>query len=296
MAAPSATPDPCTVALIGLGQMGRHMADHVAAAGHHLRAFDVSDAALARVSRAAVRASSPADAAAGADVVGIVVFDHHQVRVVLEGERGVLATVEPGAVIAVHSTVPVDAILEFARAADAAGARLIDAGISGGEMGARGGTLVTMVGGDDDAVRTARPVFESFSKMVVHAGPLGHGMALKLARNLVGYILGSATGEGIALAGAAGVDPRLLERVLRETTDANEAQLFGPFRRFDRPEPNGSADAGEGREQLAHGLALATKDLDDALALASRFGVELPMAMEAKRRYQALGDRHPPPS
>jgi 3-hydroxyisobutyrate dehydrogenase len=277
---------PLTVAMIGLGQMGGHMADHIIAAGHRVRAFDVSQAALdARVAAGAVRASSPADAASGADVIGIVVFDDAQVRGVLDGDDGVLAAVAPGAVIAVHSTVRVDSIHQFAAMADAAGARLIDAGISGGEVGARAGTLVTMVGGDDSAVGAARPALATFSKEIVQAGPLGSGMALKIARNLVGYVLMVATHEGMVLAHAAGLDMDDLAHVLRET--GLDWQIYAPFE-FGGPQPLAPDAPEQQRALLAHILRLGQKDLDDALALADALGVSTPVAEETRRRFEAV--------
>ena len=278
--------NPRTVAMIGLGQMGGHMADHIAASGAELRAFDVSEPALdARVAAGALRATSSADATTGADVIGIVVFDDAQVHSVLTGDDGVLAAVKPGAVIAVHSTVRVDSIHEFAALARAAGAPLIDAGISGGEVGSRAGTLVTMVGGDDDAVAAARPVFETFSKEVVHAGPLGSGMALKIARNLVGYVLMAATHEGMALAHAGGVDLRQLEHVLRETN--LDAQIYAPFM-FGGPEPLGVDAPEQQTVELTHLLRLAQKDLDDALDLARALDVSIPTTDVTRRQFDAV--------
>jgi 3-hydroxyisobutyrate dehydrogenase len=218
-----------TVAMIGLGAMGGPMTDHVIDAGFRVRAFDLApDALAARVERGATACASPADAATGADVVGIVVFDDAQVREVLEGDDGVLAALAPDAVIALHSTVLVATVREFAAAAGARGARLVDAGITGGEVGSKAGTLVTMVGGDTDAVDRVRPVLATFSKDVLHVGPLGTGMALKLSRNLIGYVTMAAVYEGMVLAHHAGVDVQLLAGLLREP--AFEAQVFGRLR------------------------------------------------------------------
>jgi 3-hydroxyisobutyrate dehydrogenase len=281
-----ATTNPLAVAMIGLGHMGGHMCDHVSAAGYDVRAFDLSDAALdARVAAGARRATSPADAATGADMVGIVVINDAQVRAVLDGPNGVLAVAKPGLVISVHSTVNVEAIHEFAAMAGAAGAHLIDAGISGGEVGSRAGTLVTMVGGEPDVVATARPVLETFSKEVVHAGPLGSGMALKIARNLVGYIMMMAAHEGMVLARAAGVDLADLEHVLRETN--LDAQLYAPFV-FGGPEPLPADAPDEQRTFMAEIVALGEKDLDNALELARTHAVSLPMTAETRRQFDAV--------
>ena len=139
---------------------------------------------------------------------------------------------------------------------------LIDAGISGGEVGSQAGTLVTMVGGDRRVVAVARPVLESFSKEVVHAGPLGSGMALKIARNLVGYIHDGRGHEGMLLARAAGVDLADLEHVLRETN--MDAQVYAPFasggpEAFRRMRPRSSEPSCRTLSRLGE------KDLDNAL-------------------------------
>jgi 3-hydroxyisobutyrate dehydrogenase-like beta-hydroxyacid dehydrogenase len=282
------TTPPRTVGMIGLGHMGGHMADHVTAAGYDTRAFDLSAAALdARVAAGATRTTSPADAATGADMIGIIVFDDAQVRAVLDGPDGVLSVVKPGAVITVHSTVKVESIHEFAALAAAAGAHLIDAGISGGEVGSHAGTLVTMVGGADDVVERARPVLDTFSKEVVHAGPLGSGMALKITRNLVGYIIMTAAHEGLVLARAAGLEAATLEHVLRGTSEALEAQLYAPFV-FGGPEPLPADASAEQRHFMAQIALLGEKDLDDALDLAAAHGVSLPMGEGARQRFDAV--------
>jgi 3-hydroxyisobutyrate dehydrogenase-like beta-hydroxyacid dehydrogenase len=275
-----------TVAMIGLGQMGGHMCDHVAAAGHDVRAFDLSEAALdVRVAAGATRARSAADAATGADVVGITVINDAQVRAVLDGPDGVLAVAAPGTVVAVHSTVTVEAIHEFAAMAGTVGVHLIDAGISGGETGSRAGTLVTMVGGDPAVVAVSRPVLESFSKEVLHAGPLGTGMALKIARNLVGYIMMTGVHEGMLLARAAGVDLADLEHVLRETN--MDAQVYAPFA-FGGPEALPADAPEEQRAFMAAVVALGEKDLDNALDLARSLEVSLPLTDDARREFDAV--------
>lgn len=274
-----------TVALIGLGNMGGPIADRVIAAGHDVRVFDVAEAALApRVAAGATRAASPADAANGATVVGIVVFDDDQVRAVLSGPDGVLATAAPGTVVAVHSTVRVESIHEFARLADAAGVRVIDAGVSGGATGAAAGTLVTMVGGDADALEIARPVFDSFSADVVHAGPLGTGMALKIARNLVGYVVMAGAFEGLKLAQRAGLDAATFQRVLEGTKGALDAQLFAPIA-FGGPEPLPADAADDQRAFLVQVCRLGEKDLHDALLLAGDLGVTIPVAEETHAHF-----------
>jgi 3-hydroxyisobutyrate dehydrogenase len=275
-----------TVAMIGLGAMGGPMADHVIDAGFRVRAFDLApDALAARVERGATACTSPADAATGADVVGIVVFDDVQVRDVLEGDGGVLASLAPDAVIALHSTVLIDTVREFAAAAAAQGAHLVDAGITGGEVGSKAGTLVTMVGGENAVVDRVRPVFATFSKDVLHVGPVGTGMALKLARNLAGYATMAAVYEAMVLAQHAGADPQLLGGLLREP--AFQSQVFALFA-FGGPDALPDDADTEQRAFLTQTLRVSEKDLDDALALAAANGDDLPVAAATRRTFASV--------
>lgn len=262
------------VAMIGLGRMGGPMTDHVIAAGFEVAVFDVAGAATApRVDAGAVGASSPAEAAIGATHVGVVVLDDAQALAVVDGPDGVLRALEPGSVVCVHTTITLDTVRALAVAGERAGVTVLDSGISGGEAGARAGTLLSLVGGPAGAVAQAAPVLMAFSKEVVHAGPIGAGMALKLARNAVGYAWMHAVFEAAELAHRAGVDVALLEQAVRETGTFEQAftpiVLGGP-----EPFPPGTPDAMT--EGAAHVGRLADKDLDHTLALAEHLGVDLP--------------------
>lgn len=276
---------PATVAFIGLGRMGGPMADHVARAGHDLRVHDVATEAMAaRVQAGAVACASPAEAARGATVVDVVVFDDAQAAEVVTGERGVLTTLAAGTVVAVHTTVTLTTIRELAAAADERGVHLLDAGISGGEAGAAEGTLLTLVGGPDAALERARPVFDAFSKEVVHAGPLGAGMALKLARNATGYALMAAVHEAMVLAARADVDLGTLRHVIAETGVVDQGMtpfaLGGPGVL--------PADDTSLRPLMEHLSRLADKDLSHTLALAAELGVELPVADSTRATFPSV--------
>jgi 3-hydroxyisobutyrate dehydrogenase len=269
------------VAIIGLGRMGGPMADHVSAGGHDVHVFDIApDAVAARVVAGATAAGSPAEAAVGATVVSVVVFDDVQATEVVTGHDGVLRTLEPGAVVAIHTTVTLDTIRALAAAADHHGVVLVDAGISGGEAGAQAGTLLSLVGGPAAAVEQARPVLMAFSQDVLHAGPLGAGMALKLARNAVGYAWMQAVYEAMELAHRSGVDLALLQRAVAETGTFEQA--FTPIL-LGGPEPLPADAPAEMRAAMEHVNRLADKDLDHALDLAVHLGVDLP-ALAAVRR------------
>jgi 3-hydroxyisobutyrate dehydrogenase len=278
--------DPLVVAVIGLGRMGGPMADNAVAAGLDVRVFDIDPAAVAaRVEKGAMAPASPADAARGADVVSVVVFDDAQALEVIAGDGGVLDVLTPPAVVVLHTTVTVETVEVLGSAAAAKGVGLIDAGVSGGEPGARAGTLVTMVGGEAEAVDRARPALDAYSREVVHAGPLGAGMAMKLARNSVGYTMMAAAHEAMALSSAAGVDLAQLRHVLEITQ--LDSMLYSPFG-IGGPEPL-PADADEGfRRAMVHTHRLGVKDIAQALALAERHGVEMPAAEAARAEFAAV--------
>ncbi len=273
-------PEQTTVAVIGVGRMGGPIAGHLVDAGHEVRVFDVATEAVATsVERGAIGAASPAEAARGASFVCVVVFDDAQARAVIGGPEGVLASLAPGAIVAVHTTVAIDTIRDLAGQAESRGVAVLDAGISGGEEGAKAGTLLTMVGGPAEAVDRITPVLMAFSKDVIHAGGVGAGMALKLARNATGYVMMSAVHEAMTLAASAGVDLALLRRTIDET--GVFAQALAPFA-LGGPDPL-PADAPEGfRSMLEHVRSLGEKDLDQALDLAGHTGVDLPVTSRSR--------------
>ncbi len=274
-----------TTAMIGLGRMGGPMADQIARAGHPLRVFDVAaDAMAARVASGATAAGSPAAAADGATVVGLVVFDDAQAREVVTGPDGVLRTLAPGSVVAIHTTVTLDTIHDLATAAEAVGVHVLDAGISGGEEGAGAGTLLTMVGGSSEAVEIARPVLDAFSKEVLHAGPLGAGMALKLARNAAGYSMMAVVHESMLLAVRAGVDLAQLEHTITETGVLKQA--MAPFA-LGGPDPLPEGESGR-RAAMEHLVRLGDKDLAHTLDLAGRLHVDLPVTETTRRTWPTV--------
>ena len=144
---------------------------------------------------------------------------------------------------------------------------LLDAGVTGGTVAAQNG-LVTMVGGPDDAVQRALPVLEAFSKNVVHCGPLGAGMATKLARNAITYAMWAAVREATSLAASAGVEPAKLLEVMQTADDSVKPTLHLELL---------VADYKIGEEQAEWAIGLADKDLDAAQELAAEVGVEVPI-------------------
>jgi 3-hydroxyisobutyrate dehydrogenase len=275
-----------SVAMIGLGQMGAPMAINAINAGLDVAVFDVSPDATSAFSNLNARvALSPADAARGANVVCIIVFNDEQTTEVIAGTDGVLTTLQPGAVIAIHSTIAPETVRSLERVALNEGVHVIDAGISGGPSGAKAGTLLTMVGGPKEAVTSAMPALESFSKEVIHAGELGTGLALKLARNAAGYICMAAMHEAMQIASASGVPLDVLQHTIAETGVFEQA--LSPFL-FGGPAPLSDDDSDSLREILSHLCALGEKDLDQALALAQTLDAEVPVTETTRRTFHRV--------
>ena len=279
-------PERRRVAFIGLGRMGGPMADHVIAGGHEVRVVDVAPGAVAaRVEAGATAAPDPAAAARDAEFVHVVVVDDAQVREVLAGPEGALRTAPSGCVVSVHSTAELATIEDMAAVASQRGVTVLDAGVSGGEGGALAGTLITMVGGPAAAVDQAGPVFGAFSREVIHAGPLGAGMSLKLARNAAGYIMMAAVHEAMSLADSAGVDLDLLRHVL--VASDVQSMAMAPFM-LGGPDPLGFDVAAEVRASLEHTNRLAEKDMAQAMALASRLDVLTPVLAATQLNFRRV--------
>lgn len=279
--------DADTVGFIGLGNIGAPMARRLLDGDVPLVVHDVVAAAVEPfVAEGAVAASTPAELARNASVISVVVQDEAQVRTVLEGSDGILAVASPGTVVCVHSTISAVGAVALAGLASSAGVHLLDAPISGGAMGAHEGTLAVMVGGSGEAVERARPVLERYATLVVHAGPVGSGTRMKVARNLVTFASFAAVGEAQRLAAAAGLDLGPLGDVVRHSdrvTGGAGAIMLRP-------------DAGEMRADdglrpiFGHTLALGAKDLDLAAAMGDELGVDTPFAELARRTLgSALG-------
>ena len=204
-----------TVGCVGLGTMGGPMAGHLLDAGHEVAVWNRTAAkADELVARGARLASSPADAAAGADVVVTCVSDSPDLEAVVLGDHGVVEGIGDGAVLLDCSTVAPSTELRIAEALTAKGAEVVDAPLSGGAEGARNGTCTAFVGGPDAAFAIARPVLEAFCKTITHLGPTGAGQAAKAVNQIIISGTYASVGEGLAYAERAGLPLEALVEAL----------------------------------------------------------------------------------
>jgi len=229
-------------------------------------------------------AKSPRELAEQVDLAAVVVLDDAQVKAVVCGEDGLLASGRSGLDIVIHSTIHLETLYAVAEEARAHRCTLFDAGVSGHSRGAERGQLAVMVGADEASLERCRPAFESYGGLVVRVGDLGAGMKAKVARNLIGFVQCSAVYEGLRLAEEAGVDLSSLAAIVRHSEAQSQLVDFFLSRPSVRP-------AGEGSEWLSiarNTAAGAHKDLSAALALARELGIRLPVSEESERRVEAV--------
>jgi 2-hydroxy-3-oxopropionate reductase len=210
------------IGFIGLGVMGQPMARNLVAAGFelvvHTRSAAVLDAF--RADGIAVGAD-PADVARRSDIVITMVSDGAAVRDVVLGEDGVLGAVAPGALIIDMSTIEPAISRELAAAAAQRGIGMLDAPVSGGDVGAREATLSIMIGGEAGDLDRARPVLDGLGATITHVGPAGAGQVVKACNQIVVAITYAAVSEALVLASSAGVDRAAVLDVLSGGLAAN---------------------------------------------------------------------------
>jgi 3-hydroxyisobutyrate dehydrogenase len=196
---------------IGLGIMGRPMAGHLLRAGHPLTVYNRTAGRADDLAAAGARvAASPAEVAAASEVVVVMVSDTPDVEAVVAGKRGVLEGIRPGSIVVDMSTVSPDLERRLAARLRERGADLVDAPVSGGDVGARNATLAIMAGGEAAAVERVRPILLRMGKSVTHCGPVGAGQMAKLCNQILVGVTMLAVSEAIALARAGGLDPEVM--------------------------------------------------------------------------------------
>ncbi len=274
-----------TIAFIGLGNMGGGMAANLLKNGHAVRAFDLSEEALAKAEEAgAVRASSAADATAGADAVVTMLPAGKHVEAVYTGE--VFAAARAGALFLDCSTIDVTTARRVADAAAAKGFEMVDAPVSGGIAAAHGGTLTFMVGGTDPAFARARPILSAMGKAVIHAGAAGNGQAAKICNNMLLGATMVATCEAFAMARRLGLDPQTFYDI--SSVSSGQSWSMTSYCPLPGVGPQTPAD---NSYQGGFATALMLKDLKLATEAAASVGASVPMGNAAEALYQLLANR-----
>ncbi len=204
-----------TVAVIGLGIMGGHMAANLVKAGYDVIGYNRSRPKVDALVDAGGRgADSIAEAVQGADVIITMVPDSPDVEEVAQGEDGIFAAAKPGTVWVDCSTIRPDVSARLAEAGREAGIRVLDAPVSGGEAGAREAKLSIMVGGEESDFEQVRPILEAIGSTIVLVGPAGSGQTVKAANQLIVAGNYQLVAEAIVFLRAYGVDTEAALKVL----------------------------------------------------------------------------------
>ena len=253
-----------TVGFIGLGIMGKPMAENLIGAGFELVVYNRTREKAEELDGATV-ADTPREVAEQSDVIITMLPDSPQVEEVLAGEGGVLEGVKEGALIVDMSTISPVVTEELAERARERGASMLDAPVSGGDVGAIEGTLSIMVGGSEEDFERALPLFEVMGGTVTHVGPTGTGQVVKAANQIVVALTIEAVSEALVLGSKGGVAPDKILDVLGGGLAGNKVMEVKREKMLTH-----SFDPGF-RVELHH------KDLGIALAAGREYGVTLPV-------------------
>ncbi|CAA9535167.1 MAG: 3-hydroxyisobutyrate dehydrogenase [uncultured Sphingosinicella sp.] len=273
------------VGFIGLGNMGGGMAANLAKAGHEVRAFDLSEGALAKAEeRGCKRAGSAAEAVADAEAVVTMLPAGKHVREVYESS--VIGHAPKSAILMDCSTIDVTTAREEIARAASQGYAMVDAPVSGGIAAAEGGTLTFMVGGEAEAFARARAFLELMGKAVIHAGGPGSGQAAKICNNMLLGASMIATCETFVLAQKLGLDPQTFFDISSQAsgqcwsmTSYCPVPGVGPTTPADRDYEGGFA------------AALMLKDLRLAMEAAQSVDSYTPMGANAEELYTRFAEK-----
>jgi 3-hydroxyisobutyrate dehydrogenase-like beta-hydroxyacid dehydrogenase len=267
-----------TIGFIGLGLMGKPMAQNLLRAGFPLTVWNRTKSKADDIVRAGAKlAENPREVAAQSDVLITIVSDPPALEEVLSGS-GALEALRKGTILIDSSTVSPDAARRVAAACAKRGVDFLDAPVTGGTWGAEKGELVFMVGGDAKVLERAKPVLEAMGKRFFLLGPNGAGQTVKLGMNLLLALEVDAWAESLALVTKAGVPAERLIEVMQSS--------MGHARLLDVKTPLMLKD----EYPASFPLRLMHKDLRLALELAREHGTKLPAAEAAYATYTAVKD------
>jgi len=265
------------VGFIGLGIMGMPMARNLMEAGYELMVHNRSPEKAEELGKeGATVAATPREVAQKSDVVITMLPDSPQVREVVAGENGVLEGISEGALIIDMSTISPVVTEELAEAVKEKGASMLDAPVSGGDVGAVEGTLSIMVGGDEADFQRAKPLLESMGKTITHVGPTGAGQVTKAANQVVVALTIEAVSEALVLGSAGGVSPQKILEVLSGGLAANKVMEVKREKFLSHKFEPGF------RSELHH------KDLGIALAAGREYGVVLPVTAIVDQMFESM--------
>jgi 2-hydroxy-3-oxopropionate reductase len=260
---------------VGLGIMGRPMALNLIKGGHQLHLHSRSGVPEELVAAGGVRCASCAEVAQRSEIVITMVPDTPHVADVLFGAGGVAEGLSPGKIVVDMSSISPSETKRFAARIEALGCRYLDAPVSGGEVGAKAGTLTIMVGGPEDTFERARPLFELLGKNVSRVGANADGQTCKVANQIVVALNIEAVAEALLFASKMGADPARVRQALLGGFAASRVLEVHGERMLKRAFDPGFR------------IELHQKDLGLALSNAREVGLSLPNTATAQELFNA---------
>ena len=265
------------IGFIGLGIMGKPMAGHLVNAGNNVFVYDLSvDSVQQLEAQGAQPCSNCKTVAEKSDIIFIMVPDTPDVEAVLFGPDGVSEGLKPGVTVVDMSSISPIATKEFAQKLNALGVKMLDAPVSGGQVGAENAALSIMVGGDLEVFEKIKPFFELMGKNIVLIGGNGDGQTCKVANQIVVALTIEAVGEALLFATKAGADPSKVR-----------AALLGGFAQSRILELHGERMI---KRTFDPGfrIRLHQKDLNLALQSARSMGMSLPNTATAQELFNSV--------
>jgi 2-hydroxy-3-oxopropionate reductase len=265
------------IGFIGLGIMGKPMAQNLVKAGHQLTVYDIAPGRTDELIEAGARqGSSGKDVAARSDIVITMLPNSPHVREAVLGPNGVLEGARPGTILVDMSSIAPLASREIAAKVQEKGVVMLDAPVSGGEPKAIAGTLAIMVGGPEDIFEKVKDILAAMGSSVTRVGDIGSGNVAKLANQIIVALNIAAVSEAMVLATKAGVDPEKVFQAIRGGL-AGSAVLEAKM-----------PLALKGNFKPGFRIELHIKDMANALDTAHELGVPVPLSSVVMEVLQAL--------
>jgi 2-hydroxy-3-oxopropionate reductase len=262
---------------IGLGIMGKPMAGQLLKAGHKLYVYDIVPASVSELQKqGAIACASSKEVAEKVDTVFLIVPDTPDVDAAIFGKNGIAEGIKPGSIVVDMSSISPIATKEFAKKLKAKGVEMLDAPVSGGQVGAQNASLSIMVGGPTAVFEKIKPYFELMGKNIVLVGGNGDGQTCKVANQIIVALNIEAVSEALLFASKAGADPAKVRTALMGGfADSRILQLHGE-RMIKRTFDPGFR------------IRLHQKDLNLALESARKMGLSLPNTATAQELFNSM--------
>ena len=265
------------IGFVGLGIMGKPMAGHLIKAGHEVSVYDLNSAPVQELSsKGASACKSNKEVAQKSEIIFIIVQDTPDVEAVLFGKDGLVEGLKPSSIVVDMSSISPIATKEFAKKLADMKVKMLDAPVSGGQVGAENATLSIMVGGETEVFEKIKPYFQLMGKNIVHVGGNGDGQTCKVANQIIVALNIEAVSEALLFASKAGADPVKVR-----------AALMGGFAHSRILELHGEKMLNR-TFKPGFRIRLHQKDLNLALQSARSMGVSLPNTATAQELFNAV--------